>query len=213
MGQIEGQKVTENIYYCPDGKYRWIYELNMIKNPMILLTIWKIFGILILIQVGLSFLLELFSGNIVSWFMEYLLTPGFLIVPGILFALSLVSYVIVGFIYGWQYIVLFEMDDRGIDHIQMPKQFEKAQALSWLTTMAGLVSGNFTTAGAGILAGSKNASSSHFDMVRKVINKKNFHCIKVNELMEKNQVYVADEDFDFVWEFITQQCTKAKIIG
>ena len=213
MEQIEGQKVTENIYYCSDGKYRWIYELNMLKNPVILMTIWKIFGILILVQIVLSFLLEVFEGDISTWFTEYLLTPGFLIVPGILFALSLISYVIIGFIYGWQYIVLFEMDHHGVDHIQMPKQFEKAQGLAWLTAMAGLATGNFTTAGSGILAASKNTSSTNFEFVRKVIKKKNFHCIKVNELMEKNQVYAADEDFEFVWEFITQQCTKAKIIG
>ena len=68
MEQIEGQKVTENIYYCTDGKYRWIYELNMLKNPVILMTIWKIFGILILVQIVLSFLLEVFEGNISTWF-------------------------------------------------------------------------------------------------------------------------------------------------
>ena len=35
----EQTDVTKNIYKCPDGKYRWIYELNMLKNPMIALTI------------------------------------------------------------------------------------------------------------------------------------------------------------------------------
>jgi hypothetical protein len=211
MEQIEGQKVTENIYYCPDGKYRWIYELNMLKNPVILMTIWKIFGILILVQIVLSFLLEVFEGDISTWFTEYLLTPGFLIVPGILFTLSLISYVIIGFIYGWQYIVLFEMDHHGVDHIQMPKQFEKAQGLAWLTAMAGLATGNFTTAGSGILAGSKSTSSSTFANVKKVIGQKSFHCIKVNEILEKNQIYIPDEDYEFVWNFITSRCPNATI--
>ncbi len=212
MGQIEGQKVTENIYYCPDGKYRWIYELNMLKNPVILLTIWKIFGILILIQIALSFLLAVFEGDISFWFTDYLFTPGFLIVPGILFGLSIIAYLILAGIYGWQYIVLFEMDQNGVNHIQMPKQFEKAEALGWITAMAGLATGSFTTAGAGILAGSKSVSSSTFEYVKKVIGKKNFHCIKLNELLEKNQIYVADEDYDFVWDFITKKCTGAKIV-
>ena len=30
--EIDGRKVTENIYLCPDGKYRWIYEYKMLKN-------------------------------------------------------------------------------------------------------------------------------------------------------------------------------------
>lgn len=212
MDKIEGQKITENIYYCPDEKYRWIYELNMLKNPLIMLTIWKIFGILILAQIVISFLIEAFDGNASGWFTDYLLTPGFLIVPGIFFGLSLISYVIVAGMYGWKYIVLFEMDDKGVEHIQMPKQFEKAQGLSWLITMAGLATGNFTTAGAGMLAGSKSRSTSRFDAVKKVIKKKNYHCIMVNETLEKNQIYVEDSDFDFVWDFIASHCTKAKII-
>lgn len=105
------------------------------------------------------------------------------------------------------------MDHKGIDHIQMPKQFKKAEGLAWLTAMAGLVTGNFTTAGAGILAGSKNTSTSRFDHVKKIIRKKGLHCIKVNEVLEKNQIYAADEDYEFVWDFITQQCPGAKIIN
>ena len=30
------QKVTENILLCPDGKYRWVYEFEMLKNPTLL---------------------------------------------------------------------------------------------------------------------------------------------------------------------------------
>ena len=51
-GKITGEKVTENIYLCPDGVYRWFYELNMLTNPTILFTVWKViliaFGIVIL---------------------------------------------------------------------------------------------------------------------------------------------------------------------
>ena len=41
---MEGTKVTKNIYLCPDGMFRWIYEFRMMKNPVILFTILKIFG-------------------------------------------------------------------------------------------------------------------------------------------------------------------------
>ena len=39
---LEGKKVSENIYLCPDGVYRWIYEFPMAKNPTILITVWKV---------------------------------------------------------------------------------------------------------------------------------------------------------------------------
>ena len=32
---------------CEDGKYRWTYPLDMLKNPSILFVLMKIFGILL----------------------------------------------------------------------------------------------------------------------------------------------------------------------
>ncbi len=210
---IEGRRVTENIYLCPDGKYRWIYELNMIKNPIILFTIWKIFLILILILFAFSFLLDLFEGNVRGWFEDFLLTPGVLIIPGIMFGLSIIGYLIVAGMYGWKYMVLFEMDEEGVVHHQMSKQFAKSEAMSWLAVMAGALTNSYSAMGAGILASTKSASASSFSAVKKVIKRKWFHTIKVNELLEKNQVYASDADFDFVWNYIVQRCTNAKIIG
>ena len=37
------------IRLCKDGKYRWVYELHLIKNPTIFLTVFKIFAYIILI--------------------------------------------------------------------------------------------------------------------------------------------------------------------
>ena len=124
MKQIEGSKVTENIYYCSDGKYRWVYEFNMLKNPIILLTIWKILGIAALIILVFFFLIEVFDGNAAGWFTNYLLTPEVLIIPGILFGLSIIAYLIVALINGWKYIVLFEMDDNGVDRTKLRIQYE-----------------------------------------------------------------------------------------
>ena len=209
MKQIEGSKVTENIYYCSDGKYRWVYEFNMLKNPIILLTIWKILGIAALIILVFSFLIEVFNGNAAGWFTNYLLTPEVLIIPGILFGLSIIAYLIVALIYGWKYIVLFEMDDNGVEHIQMQKQFKKAEGLTWLVAMAGLAAGSFTTAGAGMLAGSKNVSRTNFADVKKVKRKSRFHCIMLNEIIERNQLYVDDADIEFVWNFVRKKCINA----
>ena len=34
---------------CEDGKYRWKYEMNMLTNPTIFLTVFKIFFYIILV--------------------------------------------------------------------------------------------------------------------------------------------------------------------
>ena len=64
---IEGQKVSENIYLCSDGKYRWIYEYDMLRNPALLITILKVmslsFGIVMLFLI----LINLIDGNFRYW--------------------------------------------------------------------------------------------------------------------------------------------------
>ena len=196
------ERPTPNIVRGADGTYRWVYEFSMMRNPMILITLWKIFGITFLILNLFMLLLALFEGNVSEWAAAWFLTPQFLIIPGILLGLSIVGYFITAAMSGWTYIVLFEMNEEGIRHIQQEKQFTKAQGLMWLTAFAGALSGNLTTAGAGLLAATKSESRSRFSEVRKVKVLRAFHTIKVNELLEHNQVYAEPEDFDFVLQYI-----------
>ena len=137
---LEGKKVTENIYLCPDGKYRWYYEFDMLKNPTILLTVFKVIGIAVLAVAAFVLLIGLFEGRPAP------LASGqgkiLLYVILFLIALVLVAYVILAGIYGWKYLVLFEMDEEKIVHMQLPKQFEKAKAIGWVTMMAGGLSEN-----------------------------------------------------------------------
>ena len=53
----------KQIELCADGKYRWIYEFNMLKNPTIFFTVLNIFGVLILVQVFLMVILGLKDGD------------------------------------------------------------------------------------------------------------------------------------------------------
>ena len=62
-GRIEGRKVTENIYLCPDGMYRWFYEFDMIRNPTILFTVWKVMLMAFVIVMVLINLFSIISGD------------------------------------------------------------------------------------------------------------------------------------------------------
>jgi hypothetical protein len=46
--------------------------------------------------------------------------------------------------------------------------------------------------------------------VRKVKRRRWMHLIKVNQLLDRNQVYVRKEDYDFVYDFIKSHCPKVK---
>lgn len=210
-GKVTGEKVTENIYLCPDGAYRWFYELDMLKNPTILITVWKVLGIAFGTVALFTLIMDLFQGVIQSISDIFPAMKVILILLPVFFVISIVSYLILAWTFGWKYIVLFEMTDEYVKHIPTPKQFEKAQALNWLTVMVGALAHKPTIMGAGMLAGAKSSSTSVFKDVEFIRVHRKRNTIHVDQLLDKNQVYAEDADFDFVEKFIKDRCVKAKI--
>ena len=193
--------MSENIKKGDDGTYRWVYEFNMLKNPIILLSLQKMF---LFILVGMWVVFGIFkieNEGLVGAFVAQ--TKELLIPAVVLFVLSILGYVLLACIYGWKYCVLFEMNETHIRHIQMKKQYKKAQALGWLVTMAGAAAGKPGTAGTGLLAAAKNEQATEFRKVKRMRVWKAFHTIKLDGLMNHNQIYAQPEDFDFVQEFIS----------
>ncbi len=197
---------------CDDkGTYRWVYEFNMFTNPTILITLFKIF-----IGIGIGFFL----------FMLILLIPDLvngyaglndvwntfvfnISMLGILLALILVGYLVYAAVIGGKYCVLFTMDETGIEHKQLDKQYKKAQVISALNVVMGVASGNPTQTGIGILS-TRNSMSSDFSVVRSIKGSRLLRVIKVNAPLSKNQVYVDPEDYDFVFNYIVSHCPNAK---
>ena len=213
MNDIKGRKVTENIYLCPDGKYRWIYEYKMLKNPTILITVMKVLLLSFGIVIAFMVLINLIGGDFRYWTRSDFLSSSkvFLILLLVLIALGVISYLILASIYGWSYQVLLTMDENGVELKQMNKSFQKAQAVSWLSALAGLAAGNIGQVGGGILTATRESSFSSFQQVRKVKAVRRRHVIYINQLLEHNQVYAEDADFDFVETFILDHCPNAKV--
>ena len=210
--EISGEKVTDNIYRCPDGKYRWYYEFHMLKNPVILFTVWNVLGI----SAGVVFLVNFFAslgGYIRDGWSGFLNFTGkfLLFAVGFMVIIGGISYLILAWIYGWKYMVLFEMDEDSLTHIQMGKQVQKAQAIGWLTTLAGLAGNNLTTVGIGLTTAAKTTSCSNLRSVKEVKTLRRLHTIKLNQLLDHNQIYTEDADFDFVLNFLKEHCPYAKI--
>ena len=200
--------MSENIKKCDDGNYRWVYEFDMLKNPIILLTVLKIF---FLVLAGMWVVFGLFRiGNdgFIGAFAAQ--TKELLIPAAILFGLSIAAYIILACIYGWKYCVLFEMNETGIRHIQMEKQYKKAQALGWLTAMAGAAAGKPGAAGTGLLAATKNEQATEFGKVNRMRVFRAFHTIKLDALLNHNQIYAEPEDYEFVLDYISKRIPKSK---
>ena len=195
--------MSENIKKSDDGTYRWVYEFNMLKNPIILLTVLKIF---LLVLVGMWVVFGLFRIGNDGFVGAFVAQTKELLIPAmILFGLSIVAYIILACIYGWKYCVLFEMNETGIRHIQMEKQYKKAQAIGWLTAMAGAAAGKPGVAGTGLLAATKNEQATEFSKVKRMRSFRALHTIKLDGLLNHNQIYAEPKDFDFVLEYISKR--------
>ena len=196
----------KEVRLCSDGKYRWAYEMNLLKNPTIFFTVLKV----MMISVGIVWLFGLVIGlgdMSLDYFLFWTKLTGIMI--GIFFVLTILGVLITAAILG-KYVVLFEMDEKEVVHIQMPRQVKKAEVIGFITVLVGAMAKNPTTMGAGLLAASKSRSSSEFANVRRVKAYRKRNLIKVKQLFNKNQVYVANEDFDFVYNYIKSRCINAK---
>ncbi len=180
--------------------------MSLYSNPAIFLLIWKIFFFIILGLFAFLMILNLISEGpegafgILKIFLYFVI--GMTVLTG-------VSYLIYAAIMGGKYCVMFEMDDNGINHKQMPKQAEKAELLSALTMMAGAASGSLSTVGLG-MASAETEMYSEFVNVRELKAFPRSNLIKVNGRLQHNQVYADAEDFDFVYGFLSERCPNAR---
>lgn len=192
-----------------DGKYRWVYEVKLMRNFAIL---WEVYRALI-ITCGITFFIiacisvcadgvDALSGFPFDIIFIAIFVAGMLV-------LGFLGYVLYAAISGWKYVIRFTMTDKEIIHEQMPRQVKKAQAISMITVLAGLVAKSPGTIGTGMLA-ARTTSVSTFKDVKKIKAVRRSNLIKVNESLSRNQIYVEEQDFDFVYQFLCQHCPNAK---
>lgn len=203
---LSGRYVTENIILGEDGKYHWNYEYKLLKNPTILFLLWKIF---FWIGIGIwlfMVLLTIFDGNFTRDFWKLTKIFGIGIIGLEVFVA--IGYFFYAMFLGFKYCVVFEMDEKGVTHTQLHKQYKKSQAMSFILIMAGLVVGRPGTVGTGLLAATKKSMSSSWSQVRSIEIFRRRGVIKVNERLFKNQVYAEAKDFKFVEDYIKAHVTK-----
>lgn len=190
------------------GNYCWMYEFSLWKNPTILITTFKIMMIACCAPALLMFFLVLFEGDGLDEALRVTLSI-FGICAGILIVLLTIAYVLIALIYGGKYIALFKMDQKGVNHMQLKKQFRKAQALGFLSALMGLAAGNLSAAGAGLMSATRQSQYSTFSKVKSIKIKEKRNVIYLNETFIHNQIYINPENFLFIKDYIISQCSKS----
>ena len=202
---------SQNITMCNDGKYRWVYELDMYKSSVIIKEIWRAMGIAIVIVLAILFVINIMDSDFIET-LQFIAQAACILFM-ILLILSIIGYLIFAYMIGGKYCVVFEMDESGINHKQHDKHVKKSELIGAITALAGLAGGNLTTVGTGVLAAARTSMYSSFDDVKELEILSKEHLIRVNETLSRNQVYADDEDFAFVANYIKARCRNAKVKG
>ena len=203
---------SENITMCTDGKYRWVYELNLYKNPAIIKEVGRVVFISLVIVLALILGFQMIDG--IGTFAEKLQFVAELagILVAILLVITILGYLLYSYMMGGTYCALFEMDENGICNKAQEKHIKKAELISAITVIAGIASGRPGVVGTGMLASARTSMYTRFDSVKELEILPKQHLIRLNEKLSRNQVYAEDEDFAFVADYIRLRCRNAKII-
>ncbi len=193
-----------------DGKYHWKYDLNLLKNPSVLIDVYKALGMTILITGFILFLIQACSSGFHLEEMGFVLKITGLM-AAIFLVLSILGYLLYAALSGWIYTVEFIMDEKGVLHQQSPRSEKVAKRIGCLTVLVGIFARKPGVVGTGMVAANHTSMLSDFSSVKKVKAKRRMNTIMVNEPFAKNRVYACNEDFDFVYQYICSHCPKAKI--
>ncbi|MBR2739306.1 MAG: hypothetical protein IKD87_01345 [Oscillospiraceae bacterium] len=190
-----------------DGKYRWAYEVPMMKNLTIFWTVIKVLFISLLIVILIPVIADLFDGVPFIVILRNLRVFGYVFLA--LAVIAVFSYWLVSWIYGGSYKAVYEMDEDGITTSQTKEQSDKAKAIGAITAVAGLAARSHGAVSAGVNSMNSGSFYSRFSKVRTVKADRGNNVIKMNAPFNYNQIYVCDEDFDFVAGFIAEHCPNA----
>ena len=202
---------SKNITMCSDGKFRWVYELDMYKSPAIIKEVWRALLIAMVIVLAVVFVINIMDNDLMETLVFLAQTAA--VMAGIFLVPGVAGYLIFAYVVGGKYCVAFEMDEAGVNHKQHEKHVKKAQLTGAIASLAGTAGGSLSTAGAGVLASVRTSMYSAFDDVRELEILPKEHLIRLNESLNRNQVYADEEDFAFVAEYIKVRCRNAKVKG
>ena len=211
------EQLTSRVTLCPDGKYRWAYEVNLYRNPTILIDLVKAIVYIFLAMYVFFFIYGWIDGwnRIRSlqdlWESLWEMAVPFFWMTLFLVAIAVISYYIGARGSGGVYTAQFEMDEKGVLHAQMAKEVKKQQVVNEIAAMAGIAADEPGMVASSILSSTFTAWKSDFPKVRHVIPVRRRDLIKVNELLTKNRIFVDDpEDYEFVLDYIRQRCPRVK---
>ncbi len=187
-----------------DGSYKWIYGMDMMKEKSMMKIVLIVMNIVFIPILLLLFFLSLRDGFRLQ---EAMLFFGVYVVIMIICVLSTWF---VNLMYKGSYMMLYQMNDEELAFAQVRDQ---AQITKMIASAHAAVSSAAGEAG-GVISGTAltlapNTTYTTFKKVRSIRANRKDHLIWVNSFMLFQMVYVTEEYYDFVLNYILERCKKA----
>ena len=209
---VQDPSLPEGIFRDDQGAYHWVYHMDMMRNPVPLFTIMKIF---FFIYLGIGVLTggyALIDGAEPMDALKAFAVPA-LGINAFFVVISLIAWFILMATRGGRYVFEFLRTEDKVVTLQTHEERKKAQKLAKFTFVLGLLDGNLSTMGVGMAAAAGSAFTSNYTDVKAVIAKRRQDLIKVNNVLQRNTIYAEPHQYEFVWNYITSHCPNAKIKG
>ncbi len=201
--------VGTNISVNEDGLYGWRGTVNMYENPTIGLLTAKMAAFIIGIVLAICLVIGISTCHTVRSFV--MMASICLGVCAFVAALTGVFYLIYRALLGGTYAADYLMDDTGLVFKPAPKADRISKNVAIGTAIIAALAGSYGVTAAGIAA-TNTEGATRFKSAHRIKGIKKHCVIKVSEWFLYNQVYVAPQDYDFVYNFIRERCPKAKCI-
>ena len=198
-----GEQVTIDV----DGTYRWRSERSLYSHPHELPTVYKAFGVILLVvYIFLSFIIG--SDGFDEW---WDFTWHFLLALPVVALVILIAYYFLCWLKGGKYKAVFDMNDKQIEHRQIDGEIKRKDVVGGMLVLAA-AGGGLSEPARGINASSKIHTITKFKDVTKIEFKKSSNIIYLYERVGKYDVFVRSEDYATVSNFIISHCPQAKIL-
>ena len=201
--------LPEGIFRDENGAYHWVYHMNMLRNPVPLFSVFKIFFFIV---TGISLLMALLTLG--DGLMEALKLFGIMFfgLNALFFVLGLIAWGIMSITRRGRYVFEHMMNEEMVASIQTEEEMKRSRRLGALGAAAGAAGGNLGAAGLAIAQGSRGEMfPSYYGDIKELIAERNMDVIKVNNTLRRNQIYAYPHQYEFVWNYITSHCPGAKI--
>ena len=200
---------TNRVQLGEDGLYRWYYDLDMRKNRYMLNMVFKVLGIIGAFLLALVLFLP--SGAMSKWTVAGIILGCYVFVA--LLTIGIYWFMLVrreGF-----YRFRYDMGPEGVMLWQEEGDMERNQILGAAVAAAGAAAGHpirAAVSSASIQAGSYSGYTA-YKSVRKVVVDQDKDCVYLKLFLGENLVYVGQEDFDFVRDYILSRVGKKAAAG